>query len=287
VSRRTITAVSLLFLAVACSNPDQGDRGGAAAPRIPKATAEARGIVLPFDEYVLSLKEHYTVSTASDLLVEKCMRKRGHDWKRIDRPSDATEVKNRRRYGVIEPAVAKSFGYHAPDEMMNPYDVPKREAARESKLPADAKAAALSSADGCVLKAEERLSGGREPDYDKLSEFDARIFEESKKTPEVDRAMKSWRTCMRKQGFGYDEPDEAVRDSRWWSDKSAGATPREKATASADVRCKKQARLVRLRYSAEKKLEKAHIKANPAFYRELTSAKKENLRHARSVISRR
>lgn len=293
-SRRTIAAVvSLLFLTVACGGAE--DDGKAAeqkepvsAGSVPKASAETRRLVLPFDKYVLSLEEYYTVSNASDLLIEKCMRKRGHEWKHVERPHDVDEVKNRRRYGVVESAVAERFGYHAPEVLINPYGVKKQEASRENGLTPGAKAAALSR-DGCVAKADERLSGGREPDYDKLSELDARIFAESQKAPEVERAMKAWSACMRKQGFEYDKPAEAVNDSRWWpegsSDESA-ASRLEKETATADVRCKDRTGLVGRWFSAEKRLEREQIEKTPGFFRELASLKEKNLRNARAVIER-
>lgn len=299
-SRRTWAVISLLFFAVACvaagcaAGPERAGRSEGrtepASVRLPKVSAEARRLVLPFDRYVLSLGEYYTVSNASDLLVEKCMKRHGYDWERIDRPLDAAEAKNRRRYGVIESAVADRFGYHAPEKLLNPYDVRQREEARERKLTAGAKAAALSSGDGCVALADKRLSGGREPDYDKLSEFDARIFENAQKVPAVEGAFESWSACMREAGFEYDEPDEAVRNSRWWSEEpgpgeSAGASRLEKATASADVRCKERSDLVRLWYGAEKKLERRQIEETPAFFRELASVKEENLRNARKVVN--
>ncbi|SCK13319.1 hypothetical protein [Streptomyces sp. WMMB 322] len=293
-SRRTIAVVSLLFLTVSCGGVEEGGKAAerkepASAGGMPKASAETRLLVLPFDRYVLSLKEHYTVSDASDLLIEKCMRKKGYEWKSVERPPDAVDVKNRRRYGVVESAVAEKFGYHAPEELMNPYEVKEREASREKELSPGAKTAALSG-DGCAVKADERLSGGREPDYDKLSEIDARIFEKSQKVPEVERAMEAWSACMREKGFDYDKPAEAVNDARWWSkgssDESAAASRRERATASADVRCKDRTGLVGLWFSAEKRLEREQVEKTPEFFRELASVKKENLRNARAVIGR-
>lgn len=290
--RRTIAVVSLLFLTVSCGGPEQGGKATerkepASAGSMPKASAETRRLILPFDRYVLSLEEYYTVSNASDLLIQKCMRKRGYEWKTVERPSGAVEVKNRRRYGVVESPVAERFGYHAPEELINPYGVKEQEASREKELSAGAKTAALSG-DGCAVKADERLSGGREPDYDKLSELDARIFEKSQKVPEVERAMKAWSECMREKGFEYDKPDDAVNDDRWWSkqssDESAGASRREKATASADVRCKDRTGLVGLWFSAEKRLEREQVKETPGFFRELTSVKEESLRNAHAVI---
>ncbi|UNO39400.1 hypothetical protein [Streptomyces sp. MST-110588] len=89
--------------------------------RPPAPSPLARSLVLPFDAYEQSLDEYYTVKAAEDLLVRQCMRERGFTWKLLHRTTaDTTGLKNRRRYGVIEPDVARTLGYHVVPGLLSP-----------------------------------------------------------------------------------------------------------------------------------------------------------------------
>lgn len=89
---------------------------------MPPPSAQVLGLRLPFDVYVMSIDETYTVEEATDVLVQRCMAGRGLSWPLIDRPVFG-DWRNRRRSGVIEPLVAKRYGFHAVPALLGPVDV--------------------------------------------------------------------------------------------------------------------------------------------------------------------
>ncbi|MGC5035367.1 hypothetical protein ACPXCS_18820 [Streptomyces sp. DT190] len=280
-----VTALAVLATGCAASAAPQTD--GAARPVAP--TAEVRSLILPFDAYELSHRESFEVAEARDLLMRACMRKRGHDWQVLDYPAHVDDLKNRRRYGVIEKAVAREFGYHANARVMSAGTAitELRKKRDESLGPAGIRAA-YDEKNGCGYQANDRLErDGALADYDRFNRLSSDLLKKTKKQPEAVAALNRWETCMRRRGFGYRTPDEAVSDTRWWSRESARASDEEIATASADVRCKQRARLVGVLFRVESALQRQAVADDRAYFSRLAEAKARHLEHAREVIDRR
>ncbi|MEU7484828.1 hypothetical protein [Streptomyces sp. NPDC042319] len=254
--------------------------------------------MLPFDAYQLSLAEYYTLSAARDRLIRTCLGRLGGEWPVIDRPAKAVEWKNRRRYGVIETAVAARFGYHAPQNVLSPYPaVVQREEQREAALSPQARKAALDSHHGCALTADRQLLRGTDADERKLDTLDATAFKQSRSAPSVKKAQQAWRTCMREEHHPYTSPEAALNDARWWkedaaagsseekADTSAGASDEEIATAKADVRCKQRTDFAQTWFTAEKTLQEKALRQHAHYFSALKTAKLRQLRTARAVLN--
>src|ERR1700754_3870401 len=84
---------------------------------VPAASAQIRALDLPFDAYDLSQLDHLTIAYAKDILIRDCMQVKGMSWAMLPPPpKEDPDPLARRRYGVIEPAIAARFGYHRPPE---------------------------------------------------------------------------------------------------------------------------------------------------------------------------
>ena len=175
---------------------------------------------IPFDRYNFSASDISTLDRAEELLVGDCMRQRGMAWEVLP-PSTAEDLEpqNRRRYGVVEPEIARLFGYHtAPDRPT----VARRAAARDSRarsLSAKEQRAASGEKDGCLGQARAHLEQGTPQVNGAL--FDRLIsetFEQSRRDPKVAQVFRAWSTCMREQGRQYADPLAAITDQRWLKD---------------------------------------------------------------------
>ncbi|MGK5630410.1 hypothetical protein [Streptomyces sp. URMC 123] len=266
-----------------CSAP--AARTGHRAEAAPPMTDEARALVLPFDAYEASLADYYTLRDAQDALTRTCMRERGFDWPVIDRPTAVDENRNRRRYGVIEPAVAERFGYHATPDLLDPYGVSGREDRRDARLSDEEDRAANAPDTGCVITAHRKLLDDARADVDlKLfNDLGERALAAARDEPDTARALREWSACMRGAGFDYPGPYEAMKDDRWWKDDTL-PTRQEIAVAVADVRCKQRSGLVEAWFAAEKRLQERAIRDHPAYFTALKDAKQRHIATARAVL---
>jgi hypothetical protein len=250
---------------------------------VPPPSAEAQQLILPFDAYELSRGEYYAIRNAQDILMRACMRNHGHDWDTIERPVKLPETKNRRRYGVVEAAVAQQFGYHVPQGLLNPTDVTEEEAERDSKLSPEQREAAYGQKVGCSARAQTQIMKGSHADYEKYNNLGEVIFDRSRKAPAVNQAMQAWSDCMRKKGFTYSDPLQALGDARWWESETDPPSRNEISAAVTDEACKRETRLVPVWFSTEKRMQLKALDENAAYFRSLKNAKSRQLSEARKI----
>ncbi|MDX6708717.1 MAG: hypothetical protein QOI48_4563 [Solirubrobacteraceae bacterium] len=255
-------------------------RAAPAASAVAPSQAVLR-LRLPFDEYQLSVDEIYFAEGAKDRLTEACMRKRGFHWQPVPRPP-FRDWRNRRRYGVIELAVAKAYGYHAVRGLLAPVQVYNAKVRRENELSDDAWVAAEDPASGCEKESNDRLWHGISYDTAQISRLDAPILHQAQLATAVRRATRAWARCMRSSRFQYASPDQAIRDSAWGG---SAASPREIAVAIADVRCKARSRFVEALSAAEGSLQREAIARSGAYFRQVLDDKNRYLRRARDVLT--
>ncbi|MBV7698448.1 hypothetical protein [Streptomyces sp. TRM70350] len=290
---RAAFLVALALLITGCS-ANAATRGeGDKAYDAPKPTAEVVGLVLPFDAYELSHGESFTIAKAQDLLIRACMHKRGHEWQVLNYPEHVDDLKNRRRYGVIEIQVARKFGYHATSDILSgATDITDQRRKRDEHLGTDGVRAAYDEKTGCGYKANAYLlRDGAKVDYSRFNRLSSELLAKAKREPTAIRTLKRWEACMRNKGFDYRTPDESIADPRWWSEESGhemsdGASRQEIATAVADVQCKQRTRLVKVLYTEESRLQRRAVALHRSYFGQLASAKTKNLKHAREVINR-
>lgn len=280
---RSLPALLLLtLLAGGCSDHEEPQTAALLAP---PPTDEVYGIVLPFDSYELSLEETYRDSAARDELIRRCLEKKGHDWPVIEYPEGMPDPKNRRRYGVIEKAVAEKLGYHPSPGMTGSRDVVEQRQERDKSLSAAAFKMVYDEKDGCGKKASDYLvrNGGR-ADYELFRRLNAEILEEARKQPEVEKASRAWSSCMAERGFNYRSPVDAMADQQWWSDDSDRASSVEIKTATADVDCQDDSSLITVLYKAETRLQREAVTEHRSYFDSLRRAKEISISNVRVVL---
>lgn len=272
----------MLSLALAgCSTEPQ-----APVQHVPEASAEARALHVPFDDYTLSTLDMQTIEYAEDLLIRDCMRGRGLEWEMLPPPaSQDPNPLNRRRYGLIEPELATRYGYHLPPQVP---ELTARDEVweRRDRLPRAERDAAYGDdgQGGCTAQARGHLRKDI-PNFNdqyRLNDFATADFAASQKDPEVVRVYDSWRTCMATAGFEYANPFAAFDDPAWGE--SSRPSKRELAVAKADVRCKREVRLVETWAAAEERIQLETIRTHPQDFASFRHTKDTHLAAARQTI---
>jgi hypothetical protein len=202
----------------------------------------------------------------------------------IQRPTGLKDLRNRRRYGVIEMAIAEKYGYHVPEGLLTPADVEHKYDAREASL-SDAQKEAAYGKDGCGSQAVRQLQPADDEDPALLTKLDGESLQNSQSNPRVAAALNAWRDCVREQGLAYQDPFAAVSDTRWWADDNAGPSPQELAVAVADVRCKEHTGLVEAWQAAEVRIQDDMIAQNADYFGRLSASLQRQLAAAQAVLS--
>lgn len=280
---RTTPALALLLLATtACT---AAEHEPTPSPHSLPVSRQARQLRLPLDAYAPTVAETHLVEDAQDILIGRCMKDQGMDWKTLP-PVDAqdTEPPNLRRYGADE-AEALRYGYHpSPD----PPSVIRRSRAWDAReaLPAEVQRAAYgpSGKGGCLQAADRQLVGDTTPlDFHAFNQLTGTALETSRHTPEVRDALHRWQTCMAKAGSNYPDPYAAAGDQRW---ETAEPTSAERATARADVTCQKSTQLVKVWAAAETRIQHRLIRQNADRLHEAKARKDRWLAAAGRVLRR-
>ncbi|TDQ00400.1 hypothetical protein [Labedaea rhizosphaerae] len=247
-------------------------------------TEQVKALHLPLDAYSFSDAELYTISNAEDVLIAECLRGKGYTWPVINRPTDAPDLRNRRRYGVIEMRIAQ-FGYHVPAGLLTPISLEQAYDKRDRTLGEGAKEAAFGK-DGCGRKAADRLQAGDDSNQALLVRSSHDSLYDSLSDPAVARALNSWRDCMRQATLTYPDPLAAMSDQKWWADQAAGPSKQEILVASTDVTCKNRTNLVEVWYTAETRFQNKVLNQHPGYFKDRRAAMKKELDAAQAVLTR-
>ncbi|MEU8795345.1 hypothetical protein [Streptomyces sp. NPDC048643] len=273
-------AASALLSGCAIGSAAGPDHRAPAAIRLPWApppTAEVRDLHLPFDSYDLSVNEVYRGEQAEDLLTRACMADRDLTWTLVDRDENFPDLRNRRRYGVIEQPVARDFGYHANATMLGSTRVTAAKMTRDARLAPEAR----KPAKDCQKLAHTKL-GGKDVSLAKLARLSSETLDFAQHEPSVAATITRWRACMKTAGHPYKDPFDAANDPRWSRSKRPGTE--EKETALADVRCKARTRLVPTWLTAETARQKTVLRKERTYFTTLSTYKKRYLQAADKVI---
>ncbi|GAA2275988.1 hypothetical protein GCM10010145_38750 [Streptomyces ruber] len=273
-------ALVLLVTGCAASTEETPKTVLAAAP---EPTKEVRNLLLPFDRYQLSVNEIYLIESAKDLLTRDCMRERGYDWEVIGDRKQYPDLRNRRRYGVIEMPVAREMGYKSNARLLGSTDVTARKMDREARMSPEARNAATDPEDGCYKLAGDELVRGNEENEDLVGRLNVESLEEARRSARVAPALRSWVRCMAEKGHEYKDFYAVGEDPRWVKDEVPSHAERE--TAEVDVTCKQQAGLVKALAETEKGIQEREIRKHKAYFERLASAKERHLADARAVIA--
>ncbi|MFF1625978.1 hypothetical protein [Streptomyces sp. NPDC058272] len=193
---------------------------------------------LPADRYDYTPQDYQRFRQASALLIRQCMANRGHRDFPLDPryPSDplvATAVST--DYGALDLDTARRWGYG--------WDPAKHPAVR----PKGRRMTNAEYADwpACNADASRRLMQGIDLKRDWLyaSRRAIEVDKAVKRDPRLHAAWGVWSRCVAEQGFTrYPDPVAAYTDDAWQreSDGNTRHTQRERATAVADVTCKRR-----------------------------------------------
>ncbi|MFI1104409.1 hypothetical protein [Streptomyces melanogenes] len=226
--RRPGAAVVAVLAAVCASGPER-----------PQATGTASGPgPLPADRYSSTTQDYQRAKRASALLVRQCMAKRGHPDFPLD-PRDPTDpivaAMVSTDYGALDLAAARRWGYG--------WDP-------EKSVVSEPKGRRMTGAEyvdvpACNAEADRQLMRGIDVQKDwiyagqRATEVDKAV----KGDPRLRAAFEVWSRCMAERGFiGYPDPIAAYSDDAWQRDSDGNTlhTRRERATAAADVTCKRR-----------------------------------------------
>ncbi|MFH8684316.1 hypothetical protein [Streptomyces lydicus] len=195
---------------------------------------------LPADRYDYTPQDYQRSHRASALLIRQCMADRGHPDFPLDPryPGDpvvATAVGT--DYGALDLDAARRWGYGW-DSAKHP--VPRPTGRRMTN-------AEYADWPSCNARANRRLMHGIDLKRDWLyaSRRAIEVDKEVKRDPGLRAAWALWSRCVAEQGFPrYPDPVAAYTDHAWQRDSSGNTrhTRRERATAVADVLCKRRHR---------------------------------------------
>lgn len=234
---------------------------------------------LPADRYDFTPRDYQRSQRASALLVRQCMAEHGHPDFPLDPryPSDPfalTAVST--DYGALDLAAARRWGYG--------WDPAKSRSFRpKGRRMTNAEYADFPA---CNAEANRRLMRGIDLKRDWLY-AGARAIEVGKavkRDPRLRAAWAVWSRCVAEQGFTrYPDPVAAYTDTAWrrGSDGNTRHTRRERATAAADVTCKRRHRTAELWHAARARQQAVDITRN----RDRYAAGLRALRTYRSTIA--
>ncbi|MCZ7460637.1 hypothetical protein [Streptomyces sp. WMMC940] len=168
-------------------------------------------------------------------------------------PPKPVTITHARLYGVTDANTAQVYGYHAP--ISSGTGSAEQGSAQDRQL-TEAAASVLTGEvqthsgrkvpnNGCAGEAVKKLESGaglEEQDRWLVEELIAEASERTKNDSRVMQVFKKWSACMKSAGFVYRDPPAVLSDPKFATD--AAASLLEKATASADVRCKSQNNII-------------------------------------------
>lgn len=230
----------------------------ASGPEHPESISTASDLgPLPADRYAYTQEDYQRSERASALLVRQCMADRGHPDFPLDPryprdPIVATAVGT--DYGVLDLDAARRWGYGW-DPVKQADSQPKGRRmtnAEYADLPA------------CTTEAGRRLMRGINVERDWLyaGRRALEVDKALKRDPGLRAAWDVWSRCVSGEGFTrYPDPAAAYTDDAWerGSDGNTRHTQRERATAVADVTCKRRHRTAEVWHALQARKQAADI----------------------------
>jgi hypothetical protein len=250
---------------------------------------DSAALRLPLDAYMFSPTELRLVGEAHRVLVRKCMRRAGFDY-RPPEPSAQRPARtwNARRYGLTDAAAVAVHGYDLDVPSANRTRIP-----RARRLPHNAaELRALTggghladqrtqlSPGGCVGEAMHALAGSGPRDRDLAQRLSFDTYYISQRDSRVQAVIKRWSHCMSARGFTYATPINPPGDARFRN----GLGRKEIATAKADVACKQQTNVVGVWFAVESAYQDRQIAAHLPALQEIRKANADEVRRAAAIV---
>jgi len=271
-----------LFGVVACT-PGTPRPAVSPAPLTPLSSRDAAdpdNAAMPLDEYSGSPEQNRTIANAALVLIARCMRDKGFVYRYTPLSG---EVPRSHGYGLIDAARAASAGYGpvgTPPPSPPPADPAEDTAAyRQALYGSTADEPPVPPPPGACIDADSVLH----PQGADLSVF-GRLAVEAEELTHEDRrvvsAVAGWRDCMRDRGFRYETPWELL--TRPWPRPVQDA---ERATATADVECKRATHLAETYLEVLRAYEVTLVARNLPVLTAARDAQAEAYRRAGAVLA--
>jgi hypothetical protein len=221
-------------------------------PEITKSPAavDVQALRLPLDTYRLIPEERLMVARARALLFQRCMQRFGFRVELPDPGPAGPGGANARRYGLVDEPSATKYGYHPPPSedhapaLREPSLGPAERAVASGQGPSRVGAHEVPMG-GCNGEAARMLvDGAPEPVNPRLVEnLTIESSDRSERDSRLLAGFSAWSGCMERAGYHYRSPWDVNDDPMFQTEHP---TDREIATATADVRCKKEVKLIDL-----------------------------------------
>lgn len=302
---RKWSAAALVFISLTGCSQLQGD--GEAVPAVtatptPSSAAEVRN---PLDSYEPSQEQEDTLAKAEDLVAKDCMREYGFTGEiKIPKGALIKAFEQRNRGFILDEKSAERYGYHRYEgtiggggdtepERQGPGTADQQNMIRVLGGTVRHYQGKSVPPGGCMAEAKRRLAKGvvwpkgMKPDVGALEAFVNNLQWDAYKAAEADNRLqqvtKRWRECMRRSGYSYRRPDDAVIDDRWSTAETV--SPVEIKTAVADARCQKEVNYVGVYSSLQKAYEERAVDENSEVLRAIKLSVDARLKNAARVIS--
>jgi hypothetical protein len=272
---RWVLIGSLGWMLVACNGPSATPE-----PGLSPTTVAGAQVSLPLDAYLPTAEAGERSARARDLLVRDCLGHFGLQWQGLS----AAELGHDRllqegrlagRFGLVDKRQAARYGYHPPPWSPLHPDARRQPTDRDRGLLADVRAVLLGTtasyagravpSGGCVQEAERVLWPRPQWDGDPalVSKLEHEADARADADPRKQDLFRRWSRCMRRAGFGYTVPRDAVHDQRWRRNAAGGQpSPDEIAAAIIDVRCKEEVRYLEIAAAVTAEYQRQLINAN-------------------------
>jgi hypothetical protein len=297
---RWVLIGSLGWMLVACNGPSATPE-----PSLTPTMVAGAQVSLPLDAYLPTAEAGERSARARDLLVRDCLGRFGLHWQGLS----AAELRHDRmmqegrlagRFGLVDRRQAAGYGYHPPPWSPLHADARRQPTDRDRAVPADVRTVLLGTtatyagravpSGGCVQEAERVLSPGPQWDGDPalVSKLEQEADARADADPRKQDLFRRWSLCMRRAGFGYAVPRDAVRDRRWRRDAAGGQPgPDEIAAAVTDVRCKDEVRYLETAAAVTAEYQRQLIDANVAALHRLQRINHIRARAVDQVLGRK
>lgn len=278
------------------SGPAAG-RPAITVPPIPPASSD-EPINLPLSAYAdVATLQQSALAEANTLLTQKCMAAKGFSYSATATPpgEEAIVQATEYGYGVSSLADAGTYGYGQPSSGAGPGpgpaflggfasfgDLAQQPRAWTVALLGFAPGARIGrdQTEGCLQLAGTLLYGNAGGPSDPVPMIAVQASQWTQSDPRVLAVEAAWSRCMAARGYKYSNPQQAG-DAHWPST----PTPRETATAVADVTCKQQVNLVNTWLTVEAAYQAVLVGNDLATLSQLQADFKEILRRAENLLT--
>lgn len=284
---RLMACAAMLLVVTSCGVPDAGRSAHEPSVGPIEPLTNTMSLLLPLDQYMLSLSDYRRLAEARRILVRRCMQRLGIDYKALTRPGPGLQTRNERRYGITDVDEARRFGYRKPQPpaaATPPSSVqdPKMFALLFGKSAGRYTSRAV-PAGGCVGEAHRGLATGRSAGVEDVAQpLATKSWSTSAADSRVRQVFATWSACMKRAGFDYPTPIDVLQDREL----RAESSPAQRATAVADTACKREHNVVGVWAAVEAAYQRTLIEENQSALDLQREANATRLRLAAAVMTK-